>query len=90
MQQPSRIAVARRRLRVARYAIGITAAAAFAAFAGVARSSHPGTSHASRTGAGVATSTQSAASGFFAGQADSYAGIGPSGSATPQIQSSGS
>jgi hypothetical protein len=90
MQQPSRIAVARRRLRVARYAIGVTAAVSFAGFAAVARATHPGTHQSTATAASVSNASQSASSDFFGNQTNSYSGIGPSGSATPQIQSSGS
>ena len=44
----TRIEKARRRVTVARYAIGITAAAALAGLAAVARSKHPGTGRAQR------------------------------------------
>ena len=42
MQHLSRIEGARRNARIARYAIGLTAAAGLAAFAAAARASHPG------------------------------------------------
>ena len=45
----TRIEKARRRVTVARYAIGITAAAALAGFAAVARSTHPGTAQRAAT-----------------------------------------
>jgi hypothetical protein len=85
----TRIEAARLRLRIARYVIGIGAAASLAAFAAAARVSHPATHHASSP---QATSTQPATSddGFFSGDDDSSASIGPSGSVAPQIQSGGS
>jgi hypothetical protein len=42
MTQTSRIELARRRLKIARRAIGVAAAAGFVAFAFAARVSHPG------------------------------------------------
>ena len=88
--QLSRLSLARRNVRIARYAIGMTAAAALAAFAAAARASHPG-SHA-RVRAGAATSTASASdqstTGTYFGD-DGYS-IGPSGSAAPQVQTGAS
>ena len=89
----TRIEKARRRVTVARYAIGITAAVALGGFAAVARVSHPGT--APRVAAARTTVTSTSASddsgSFFFGQDDgSYSNIGPSGSAQPQVQSGAS
>ena len=89
----SRIAQARRKIRVARAAIGVGAVAALTVFAGLARASHPATSHA-RTGATTARQSSAAQNGdgtFFGGDGgDSYSYLGPSGSAAPQVQSGGS
>jgi hypothetical protein len=89
----TRIEAARRRLRIARYAIGVTAAAAFAGFAAVARTSHPAT-HAATTPATASVQQQEPSdsdSGSFSdgGGSDGYS-IGPSGSASPQLQSGAS
>jgi Na+/H+-dicarboxylate symporter len=88
MKPSSRIATARRNVRIAQYAIGGTAAVALAAFAAAARVAHPGT-HSVRSGqAATATSaTATASSSEFFGDDSS---IGPSGSATPQVQTGGS
>ena len=87
----TRIEAARRRVTIARYAIGITAAASLAAFAAVARVSHPGTSHA--TGSSRATaraaSTASQDDSFFTDD-NSTSSIGPSGGASAQVQSGAS
>ena len=89
----TRIEKARRRVTVARYAIGITAAVAFAGFAAVARATHPGTSQRVTTARTSVTTTSGYddSSSFF-GQDDSgsYSSIGPSGSAQPQVQSGAS
>jgi hypothetical protein len=90
MKQPSRLDAARRNVRVARYAIGIGAAVGLAAFAAAARVSHPGSSHVSPARAATPASAEEAGDdGFFSGDDGSYS-IGPSGSASPQIQSGGS
>jgi hypothetical protein len=88
MKQPTRIATAQRNVRIARYAIGVTAAAALAAFAAAARVAHPGSAHATRSRAET-TSVAAAAGGSFFGD-DSTSYVGPSGSASPQIQSGAS
>lgn len=91
----TRIERARRRVSIARFAIGITTAAALAGFAAVARVSHPGTSHTSQASSSAATSSATASdnSGSFFGN-DSSSGstssIGPSGSVAPQVQSGAS
>jgi hypothetical protein len=87
MKQPTRIATAQKNVRIARYAIGVTAVAALAAFAAAARVAHPGSAHATRSRAETASVEQTAAGSFF-GDESSY--IGPSGSASPQIQSGAS
>jgi len=90
----SRIEKARRRVTFARYAIGITAAAALAAFAAVARSTHPGTAQrvtAARTSVAAPSSYDDSGSSFFGDDdSGSYSTIGPSGSAQPQVQSAAS
>ena len=91
MQPLSRIATARRNVRIAQYAIGLTAAVGLAAFAAAARASHPGSHHSVRAGQAAAasssSSTQSSTDNFFDGGGSS---IGPSGSAGSQLQSGGS
>jgi hypothetical protein len=85
----TRIEQARRRVVVARYAIGIGAAAALAAFAAAARASHPG-SHGTAT---TTTSVTSYDDGSYLYGDDDYYGssnIGPSGGAVPQVQSGAS
>ena len=90
----TRIEQARRRVTIARYAIGITAAAALAGFAAVARATHPGTAQrvtAARTSVTTSSSYDDSNSYFFGGDdSGSSANIGPSGSAQPQVQSGAS
>lgn len=91
----TRIEKARRRVTVARYAIGITAAAALAGFAAVARVTHPGTAPrvaSSRASlATTSTSDDSSSASFFGDDySGSHSNIGPSGSAQPQVQSAAS
>jgi hypothetical protein len=95
MPQPSRIEIARRRLKVVRYSVGVTATAAFAVFAFAARAAHPGTSSGS-----VSTATDSAAvtssddpygdvessDSFGFGQSS----VSPSYNSAPSVQSGGS
>ena len=88
MKKPSRIADARRNVRLARFAIGVSAAAALAASAAAARVAHPGTHHSTRVRATTAAVDQSTANSFFFG--DDSSSVGPSGSASPQIQSGAS
>ena len=88
----SRIAAARRRLRIARYSIGAAAATAFALFGVAARDAHPATHTASTVASTGATST---AATTQEPQEDSFsydggASIAPSSSNTPAVQSSGS
>ena len=87
----TRIEQARRRVTLTRYAIGIGSAVALAAFAAVARASHPGT-HSAASVRPTATRTSSYEDSTFFGDddSDSYSNIGPSGSAAPQVQSGAS
>lgn len=89
----TRIEKARRRVTVARYAIGISAAVALGGFAAVARISHPGTAQrltSARTGVAAASSYDSSSTFFGDDDSGSYSNIGPSGSAQPQVQSGAS
>ncbi len=90
----TRIEQARRRVTIARYAIGITAAAALAGFAAVARATHPGTAQrvtSARTTVSTTSSYDDSSSSFFGDDdAGSSSNIGPSGSAQPQVQSGAS
>ena len=81
MEPSSRIAKARRRVRAARYVIGALAVAGFAVFGAAARDAHPATHHA------VQTAAESQSDDSFSFGSGS---LGDSGSAVPQIQSSGS
>jgi hypothetical protein len=86
MEAPSRIAVANQRLRIARIAVGVTAAAAFVAFGAAARAAHHGSSHSSASttsSTGFDDTSQSSfdfGAGAFSGSADS----------APSVQSGGS
>ncbi len=88
----TRIEAARRRVRITRYAIGVTAAAALAVFAAAARASHPGALHATRPSRPAVTSsaTSSEYDGSFFDDGLGSSSFGPAGSAAPQIQSGGS
>lgn len=96
MTKPSRIELARRRLTVVRYSVGITAAAAFAVFAFAARAAHPGTS--TGNAASTARSNATASSDDPYGDvesSDSFGGFGsssvsPSYGSAPSVQSGGS
>jgi hypothetical protein len=92
MEQTSRIELARHRLRIARRAIGVVAAAGFVAFVFAARASHPGSS--TKPGAPTADSSASAVPatseqddfGFDFGQGS----VAPSTGGTAPLQSGGS
>jgi hypothetical protein len=92
MSQASRIELARRRIRLTRYAAGVLAAAAFATFAVAARNAHPGTSSGSSTaGSGSATAVTSSDDS----ESDDSCGFGtssvsPSYNPAPSVQSGGS
>ena len=66
MKEPSRIELARRRLRIARRAIGVAAAGGLVVFALAARASHPGSS------ASTSQSTSSPAASEATSSDDSY------------------
>ncbi|HEU5372205.1 MAG TPA: hypothetical protein VFU51_07435 [Gaiellaceae bacterium] len=83
----TRIEEARRKLTSVRYALGIGAAIALAAFAAAARVSHPATHHATQPAAAASEDDQD--QGDFFGDG-SFSNIGPSGSAAPQVQSGAS
>jgi hypothetical protein len=86
----SRMELARRRVRVARYSIGALATAAFAMVGLAARSSHPATTHA-RTSSGSVTRNVTADDSQDDGFSFDGGGfISPSTSDTPTIQSGGS
>ena len=88
MATPSRLQLARRRLRIARYSIGAATLTAFAAFGFAVRDAHPAThtkASAATTG-GTATSSHDSST-YFGGSAS----IGPAPqTVAPQVQSSGS
>ena len=87
MATPSRMQLARRRLRVARYSIGAATLTAFAAFGFAVRDAHPAT-HTSTSTATASTATSSDdSSTYFGGSAS----ISPAPqTVAPQVQSSGS
>jgi hypothetical protein len=87
MATPSRLQLARRRLRIARYSIGAATLTAFAAFGFAVRDAHPAT-HTSTSTATTSTETSSDdSSTYFGGSAS----ISPAPQTVPpQVQSSGS
>ena len=87
MATSSRLQLARRRLRIARYSIGAATLTAFAAFGFAVRDAHPAT-HTSTTTATTDTATSSDdSSTYFGGGAS----ISPAPqTVAPQVQSSGS
>ena len=86
----SRIEEARRNVKIARGAIGVAALSLLAIFGAAARTSHPGTHSRSQSQtSSSATATSEDDSSSFFGYDDDYS-IGPSGSASPSIQSGGS
>jgi hypothetical protein len=85
MATPSRLQLARRRLRIARYSIGAATLTAFAAFGFAVRDAHPAT-HTSTATTDTATSSDDSST-YFGGSAS----ISPAPqTAAPQVQSSGS
>jgi hypothetical protein len=87
MASPSRLQLARRRLKVARYSISAVALSAFAAFGVVARDAHPATHTNATTAVSSSTSSTDNSSTFFGGSAS----ISPAPqTVAPQLQSSGS
>ena len=87
MEDSSRIAKARRRLRVARVSIGATAAAGFLVFALAARASHPGTHHTQVSSAGDSSDDVQAQSDDFSFGSGS---ISPATGGSTTLQSGGS
>jgi hypothetical protein len=83
----TRLEAARGRLRIARYAIGVAAAGAFAVFGVHARAAHPATRTDGNTPSSTAPSEDAETSTFSWGGS---ASISPSGGGTPSIQSTGS
>ena len=95
MTQPSRIAIARRRVRGARYTAGVLAAAAFATFAVAARNAHPGTASTGSSQADDATTAVTSSDGSSDDQSSDSFGFGsssisPSYDSSPSVQSGGS
>jgi hypothetical protein len=93
MERTSRIELARRRLQIARRAIGVVAAAGFVVFVFAARASHPGSGTspaASTSSATPATTSEQDDNGF--GFDFSQGSIAPStgSSSAPSLQSGGS
>jgi len=80
VESSSRIAEARRRVRLARYVIGAVAVAGFAVFGAAAHGSHPATHHT------LPSSESSDSTSFSFGSGS----LGDSGDAIPQVQSGGS
>ena len=88
MAPPSRMQLAHRRLRVARYSIGAVALTAFAAFGFAVRAAHPATHTTSSTTSSAAASASADNSATFFGGS---AAISPASQASaPTVQSSGS
>jgi hypothetical protein len=84
MATPSRLQLARRRLRIARYSIGAATLTAFGAFGFAVRDAHPAT-HTTATTSTTTSSDDS--STYFGGSAS----ISPAPqTVAPQVQSSGS
>jgi hypothetical protein len=64
MAPTSRLQLARRRLRVARYSIGAAAITAFAAFGIAVRAAHPATHTTATTSSATSSSTADSATSF--------------------------
>ncbi len=86
MEPSSRIVKARRRVRLARYAIGAGAVTGFAVFGAAVRDAHPASSHAGGVATVASTATADESDSFGFGNAS----VGDPGGAAPQVQSSGS
>jgi hypothetical protein len=87
MAVESRIQIARRRVRIARYSIGAVATGAFAVLGLAARDAHPATQTRPAVAASSLTTAQEQDDTFSFGGGGS---IGPSASGAPTVQSSGS
>ncbi len=99
MQEPSRIDVAKRRLRLTRYGIGVAAALGFAGAGLAVRAAHPGHASAGTSGSGAQAAMpasafgapQSQSDGSFFGDGGSSGGsISPPSQGAPSVQSGGS
>ena len=92
MTQTSRIELARQRLRIARRAIGVAAAAGFVVFAFAARASHPGSGAKSTAATASTTSvtTDDAQSQTDGGFSFGQSSIAPSTGGGFSVQSGGS
>jgi hypothetical protein len=87
MATPSRLQLARRRLRIARYSIGAATLTAFAAFGFAVRDAHPATHTSTSTATASTANSSDDSSTTFGGSA----AISPAPqTVTPQVQSSGS
>src|SRR4051812_42948712 len=101
MTEPSRIEIARRRIRLVRYTAGVLAAAAFATFAVAARNAHPGTHAGSGSASTSGGTTAVTSSGEYNDDynddnesGDSFgfgsSSVSPSYGSTPSVQTGGS
>ena len=93
MSQPTRIELARRRLKVVRVSVGVAAAAGFAVFAFAARAAHPGTHTGNTASTAAATSSDDAYGDTQSGS--TFDGFGSSSvslsyNSAPSVQSGGS
>jgi hypothetical protein len=86
MTQPTRIELARRRLKVVRVSVGVAAAAGFAVFAFAARAAHPGSTAAVTSSDDAYGDAESSSS--FDGFGSSS--VSPSDNSSPSLQSGGS
>ena len=86
----TRLEHARRKVGIARVAVGIGAVTGLAVFGGLARSSHPATQHARTPSLSTRSDEQSDDDFYGDDDSGSYSYLGPSGSAAPQVQSGGS
>lgn len=87
---PSRLEIARRRLRTARHAVAAGAAALFVAVLLAARGSHPATTSASTGTSSVSPGTQQVEPDDSSGFDFSGGSFGGSSGSAPQVQSGGS
>jgi hypothetical protein len=95
MTEPSRIEIARRRIRLVRYTAGVLAAAAFATFAVAARNAHPGTHAGSGSASTDSTTAVTSSDDYNDDESGDSFGFGsssvsPSYDSTPSVQSGGS
>jgi hypothetical protein len=92
MERPSRIEATRRKLRLARYVVVASSAAAFGTFALVARADHAGKSTSASSTAVVSQSSGNTEGDDFDSQSFDYgnSSVAPSDNSAPLVQSSGS